>query len=175
VVEAEQDGPVATQEQRWATAELSLDAQAARRIRRTPAVLIAITGVLVVLVGITAVIDLRRLHTPRGAAIAWVEAATFGDCPAYLSLSRPAANGDAQRTDDEVCVALRSATAGARTNATRISLRPRSVEQHGRAADVIVEVRRPSGSTLVHAHLVADGDRWLVVLDQTVCAEAGCY
>src|SRR5206468_1137780 len=83
------------------------DAQAARRIRRTPAVLIAITGVLVLLVAITAVIDLRRLHTPRGAALAWVEAATFGDCRAYLSLSRSVDGADTGRTDDEICVALR--------------------------------------------------------------------
>jgi hypothetical protein len=160
------------QEQRWAVAERGLDAQAARRIRRTPAVLIAVVGVLVLAVAFTAVVDLRRLHTPGGAALAWVEAATFGNCRAYLSLSRRTAE---QRPDDEVCASLRAATARARTDASRIALAVRSVEQRGRRAAVVIDVRAPGGVRSIRLQLVAMRERWYVLLDATACAEAGCY
>jgi len=44
---------------------------------------------LTLAVGTIAAIDLRRLQTPRGTALAWTGAAVFGDCTAYLALSVP--------------------------------------------------------------------------------------
>jgi hypothetical protein len=96
---------VATTEQRWAEAERSLDAQTARRVRRTPGVVIGILALLVLAVGLTAAVDLRRLQTPRGASLAWTEAAVFGDCRTYFALSRPV-DVDA-RSERDQCRQLR--------------------------------------------------------------------
>lgn len=164
-----------TQEQRWARAERSLDVQAARRIRRTPGVVIAILALLTLAVGVTAVVDLRRLHTPRGAALAWAEAATFGNCRAFLALSRPDDAAAERRTDDELCQALRAATEQNRNDVTRISLSPRAVEQHGSAAVVVIDVRGPDGSHEVRLQLVRRGDEWLVVRAADACAGVTCY
>ena len=68
---------------------------------------IGITALLILAVGVTAAVDLRRLHTPRGAALAWTEAATFGDCRAFLALSDPDDPTAERRTDDEICRSLR--------------------------------------------------------------------
>ena len=164
-----------TQEQRWATAELSLDVQAAKRIRRTPGVVIMILLLLTLAVGVTAAVDLRRLHTPRGAALAWTEAATFGNCRAFLALSRVADPTAERRTDDEICRALRAATADNRNDVTRIAITPKSVEQHGRTADVVLEVRDPDGVRSVRLHLVHRGDDWLVTRGAGACGDATCY
>jgi hypothetical protein len=170
-----QDEPVTTQEQRWATAERTLDVQAARRIRRTPGVVIGITALLVLAVGVTAAVDLRRLQTPRGAALAWVEAATFGDCRAFLSLSRPNDPAAEGRTDDEMCASLRAATASARADASRIALRPLLVTVHGRTADVVVEVRTPAADRHVTVHLVHQGHDWIVLREAGACGDVTCY
>jgi hypothetical protein len=162
---------VTTQEQRWASAERSLDVQAARRIRRTPAVLIAITGLLVLLVAVTAVVDLRRLQTPRGAALAWTEAAVFGNCRAYLSLST--ARGD-DRSDDQICAALAQRTAPARRESNRYDLRAVAVDAAGAHATVTVEVRTPDGPHRLTEELVRDRHTWRVVRPSRAC-EPDCY
>ena len=130
-----------TQEQRWAVAERRLDDQLARRVRRTPGIVVGIVGLLVLAVALTAAVDLRRLRTPRGAALAWTAAATVGDCRAFLRLSRP--TGPDRRSDAQVCHDLRAATAPARKEASRIDLRGGAVTRRGTAAEVVVEVRRP--------------------------------
>ncbi|MFN2518256.1 MAG: hypothetical protein ABR604_04305 [Jatrophihabitantaceae bacterium] len=160
-----------TQEQRWATAERSLEVQAARRIRRTPAVIIAITGLLVIAVASTAVVDLRRLHTPRGAALAWVVAATFGDCRAYLALSTPPRDA---RGDDDICAALRARTAPARRAIDSYQVRAVSVQQDGDHALVQLDVRTPSGTSRVTEELVRHDDGWRVVRPPTACTP-DCY
>lgn len=164
-----------TQEQRWAAAERSLDVQYARRIRRTPRVVIAILAALSLAVGVTAAVDLRRLQTPRGAALAWTEAATFGNCRAFLALSRPAEPTAERRTDDEICRALRASTAQARSDATRIRIIPRWVEQRGRRAVAVIELRGPAGSRRLRLDLVRRGDDWLVVRSGAACGDGGCY
>jgi hypothetical protein len=166
---------VTTQDQRWATAELSLDVQSARRIRRTPGVVIAIIALLTLAVGVTAAVDLRRLHTPRGAALAWTEAATFGNCRAFLALSEPGEPAAERRTDDEICRSLRAATEQARGDVTRIKITPRSVQQRGRTAVVVISVSGPDGTRELHLDLVHRGDAWLVVRGPGACADAGCY
>jgi hypothetical protein len=167
--------PVTTQEERWARAELTLDVQAARRVRRTPGVVIGILALLVLSVGITAAVDLRRLQTPRGAALAWTEAATFGDCRAFLALSvvdQPTAE---RRTDDETCRALRSSTQQARIDSTRITLNALSVVQTGRHAVVRVEVRGPDGMREVPLTMVKRGADWLVIRAAGACGDVPCY
>jgi len=166
---------VTTQEQRWATAERTLDVQAARRIRRTPGVVIAILLLLTLAVGVTAAVDLRRLQTPRGAALAWTEAATFGNCRAFLALSRPDDPTAERRTDDEICRALRASTAEARRDVTRIAITSRSVEQRGRTAIAVIAVRGPDGTRELRLDLVHRGDDWLVVRRAGACGDVACY
>jgi hypothetical protein len=166
---------VTTQEQRWATAERTLDVQATRRMRRMPGMVIAITALLTLAVGVTAAIDLNRLHTPRGAALAWTEAAVFGNCRAYLALSSPADPTAERRTDDEICQSLRAATAKARNDASRISLRATSVVPHGRTAVVVVDVRGPDGVRVATLHLVHRGSDWLVLRSAGACGDVTCY
>lgn len=162
-----------TQEQRWATAERTLDASAARRIRRTPWIIIGIVALLVLAVGITAAVDLRRLQTPRGAALAWTEAATFGNCRAFFALSRPSDPLADRRTDDDLCRALRDASAPARADVTRVSITPRSVVQHGRSAVVLLDVRDPRGTRTIRLDLVHRGNDWLVL--RGACGDTTCY
>jgi hypothetical protein len=164
-----------TQEQRWAAAERTLDVQAAQRMRRTPGVVIAILLLLTLAVGVTAAVDLRRLHTPSGAALAWTEAATFGNCHAFLALSRPEDPTAERRTDAEICRSLRASTAKARNEVTRIALTPKSVEQRGGSAVAVIEVRGPQGTLEVRLDLVRDGDEWLVVRHSGSCDDVSCY
>jgi hypothetical protein len=166
---------VTTQEQRWAKAERGLDVQYARKIRRTPGVVIAIIASLTLAVGITAAVDLRRLQTPRGAALAWVEAAVFGNCRAYLALSVVGDPTAETRTDDELCQALRTASAEARADVTRIKIEPRLVEPHGRKAVVVIEVLGPEGRRQVGLDLVHRGHDWLVVRSAGACGDVSCY
>lgn len=160
-----------TQEERWKVAERSLDVQTARRVRRTPGVVIGIIGLLVLAVGVTAAVDLRRLQTPRGAALAWTEAATFGDCRAFLSLST-ADVGD-RRTDDDVCRTLRAATATARSEASRTRVIARSVRQQGRSAVAVMAVQVPAGTTVGTLRLVRRGHAWRVL--RGPCDDLSCY
>lgn len=175
VGEGDEDGAVTTQEQRWARAELSIGVQDAKRVRRTPGVVIGITGLLVLAVGATATVDLRRLQTPRGGALAWTEAAVFGDCRAFLALSLVEDPTAERRNDDEICRDLRKASEAARANSTRIELRPRSVDRRGRGATVTIDVRGPDGTTTVSVRLVRRGGDWLVVRRAGACASSSCY
>jgi hypothetical protein len=162
---------VTTTEERWAAAERSLEGGYRKRIRRTPAVVIGITGLLVLAVSVTAAVDLHRLQTPRGASLAWTEAAVFGNCRAYLALSQPIARET--RSDDEVCSALHAETQPARDDPEAFDVAAVSVAARERTAQVLVRVRRPDASAEVTLHLVRRGDDWLVLLDPAAC-EVGC-
>jgi hypothetical protein len=166
---------VTTQEERWARAELTLDVQADKRIRRTPGVVIGITALLVIAVGVTAAVDLRRLQTPRGAALAWSEAATFGDCRGFLALSVVDEPTAETRTDDQICRALRRSTESARANSTRITLTARRVVQSGRRAVVTIELREPSGTRTVPLSMLKRGSDWLVIRAAGACGDVACY
>lgn len=163
-----------TVEERYAAAERSLDVQRARRLRRTPAVLIALVGGLVLLVAVTAAIDLHRLQTPRGAALAWTEAASLGECRGYLALSRPVDPLSERRTDAEICRALRARTADVRTRGVALRITPLRVRQGGRTASVDVRVRKGDASYDVHLSLVREGAKWRVLRDEVACAAVGC-
>ena len=161
-----------TVEERWAAAERTLERGQRKRMRRTPAVVVGITGLLVLAVGVTAAVDLHRLQTPRGASLAWTEAAVFGNCRAYQALSQPV--GREVRPDDAVCRALHARTAAARDNPDRFDVQAGAVDRTGPRATVLVRVRRPDGTTQVGLHLVQRGDDWLVLLDSAACGQVGC-
>lgn len=163
-----------TIEERYAAAERTLDVQRARRLRRTPLVLIGLIGALVLLVAITAAIDLRRLQTPRGAALAWTEAATLGECRGYLALSRPVDPLSERRTDDQLCRALRARTAEVRNRGVPVRIRPLRVQQGGRTATVDVRVAKGDATYDAHLSLVREGAKWRVLRDEVACAAVGC-
>ena len=165
---------MSTIEERWARAEATIKVGDAKRIRRTPGVVIGILAGLIVAVGATAATDLRRLQSPRGASLAWTEAAVFGECRAYLALSRPVDRTTESRSDKALCRDLRDATADARAVSTRIRVSAGKVEQDGGRARVAVEVRRPEGDVQVRLSLVREGDDWRVLRDATACAAIGC-
>ncbi len=79
---------------------------------------------LTLAVGTIAAIDLRRLQTPRGTALAWTGAAVFGDCMRYRELSVPEPDEPQpdQRSDDELCRDLTRQTAGNRDAASEIGI-----------------------------------------------------
>ena len=161
-----------TIEERYAAAERTLDVQRARRLRRTPAVLVAVIGGLVLLVAITAAIDLRRLQTPRGAALAWTEAATLGECRGYLALSRPV--DQERRSDDQICRALRARTADVHNRAVPVRIRALRVTRDGRTAAVDVRVTKGDATYDAHLTLVRRGAKWRVLRDTVACGTVGC-
>jgi hypothetical protein len=154
-------------ERRYAELERSLEPQKARSIARGPIGLIGVCLVLSLAVGAVAAVDLRRLQTPRGTALAWTGAAVFGDCTAYERLSF----GDLSERD---CLQLREATQEAREQAATIGIDVLSVEQRGREATVRVEVRRGDDAEQVDLPLRRKGDGWAVELTEEVCDAIGC-
>ena len=165
---------MSTREERWARAELTIGVGDAKRVRRTPGVVIGITALLIIAVGVTAVVDLNRLQSPRGASLAWTEAAVFGDCRAYLALSRPVDPASERRSDDEICRVLRRETEDARNNSTRITIESGTAQEQGRTATALVSVEKPEGTVRVELHLVRRGDDWLVLRDEVACGQIGC-
>jgi hypothetical protein len=165
---------VSTVEERYARAELQLDVGKAQRVRRTPWVLIGLTGLLTLAVGLTAATDLRRLQSPRGAALAWTESAVFGDCRAFVALSRPVDVNTERRTEAQLCRALRTRTEDARASSTRIRISPVRVDQQEGTARAVVRVVRPEGSVDAQLTLVREGDDWLVLRDAVACDAVGC-
>ncbi len=168
-----------TREQRterlYAEAERSLDVVKARRVRRGPETLIAVLVLLSLAVGVVAAVDLRRLMTPRGTALAWTGAAVFGDCTAYDRLSVPASGAAAdRRSQAQRCLALRRATQDARDESGRVGIDLLQVQQDGRDARAVVRLSRPQGVAVVQLDLVRDGAGWAVVLTDATCRVVGC-
>jgi len=162
-------------EQAYARAERKLDGYYAKRRRRGPEILIGTCVALALAVGTVAAVDLRRLQTPRGAALAWTGAAVFGDCTAYerLSVADPQSRSQ-RRTDTALCRDLRAQTEEARANAARTGIDVVRIEQAGRRATVEVEIRRPDDTERVDLPLVRKGDGWAVVRTPEVCLVVGC-
>lgn len=160
----------------YVEAERKIEPQKARSIARGPIGLVGVLVVLVLAVGVVAAVDLERLQTPRGTALAWTGAAVFGDCRAYSQLSVP--DGEETRSEDEVCGELRVLTEPAREQAAQIGIDLLSVKQRGRAAIAEVELRRPQGERVrterVELPLRREGDGWVVVRTDEVCDVVGC-
>lgn len=160
-------------DRRYAEAEARRSGRSEATARRGPISLIAVCLGVALAVGVVAAVDLRRLQTPTGTALAWTGAAVFGDCTAYRELSRPVAGSDVD--PDEQCLALRKSTAGARERAGQVAIDVVRVEQDGDRATARVRVERPDLPAVeVPLPLRRDGDGWVVVLDDRVCNAVGC-
>ena len=146
--------------------------QAARRARtrRQGIILLAITNALVLAVGTTAMVDLRRLETPGGTALRWVQAALFGDCGDYLKYSVAGPDRPEPRHEDQVCADLRAATTQARDRPLEVGLRLVAV-QGTRAELVITRLQRDA--TVFADVTRVDGD-WKVVRNAFTCGSVGC-
>lgn len=164
------------EERIYARAEEKLEKTNARRIRRGPETLIAVLIGLSLAVGAVAVVDLRRLMTPRGTALAWTGAATFGDCTAYEALSTAAPSGPTDlRKQRRRCLDLRRRTAPNRDNASQIGIDLQAVEQQSkRQATAQVQLSRPDGVQVVQLRMERKGDGWAVLRTEETCAAVGC-
>ncbi len=163
-------------EQRYRRLEAEAEAVRARKMRRQPMILIALFNVLILATAVTVTIDLRRLHTPEGTALAWVQAAVFGDCEKYrrYSVADPLTAGPDSRTTHERCRDLRAATATARADAIRVKLTLGRVQRHGDRAQVAVELTQSGAATSLALQLVRSRGSWRVVRDAAVCAHLVC-
>lgn len=160
-------------EQAYARAEDTLDGYYATRRRRGPPILLGTLLALTLAVGLVVAVDLRRLQTPSGTALAWTGATVFGDCTAFLKLSTPAAASES-RTDDELCTALRQRTAVNRDTAAQIAIDLQDIRQAGAEATAVVSVRRPGRSDDVTLTMRRRGGGWVVVRTPGVCLALGC-
>ena len=160
-------------ERRYAEAEATRGGRSAATARRGPISLIAVCLGVALAVGSVAAIDLRRLQSPTGAALAWTGAAVFGNCTAYrdLSLTTPA---DA-RPPEEQCEALQARTEVAREQADDVQIEVLQVEQDGGTATATIVVTRPEEPAVeVPLTLRRVDDGWVVLLTDEVCAAVGC-
>ena len=137
-----------------------------KRVERSPYVLLGVLLALVLGVGVTAAVDLRRLDTPEGAALSWAEAAVFGDCTRFVLLSSPDPTGGDDARREQLCRDL-ATRAGALAPLTRVRL----IAARPGSAELVVE--RPDGPVPFRVALVDDG-RWKVVVDEAACRPVGC-
>lgn len=164
------------EERLYARAEQKLEKTKARRIRRGPETLIAVLIGLSLTAGAVAVVDLRRLMTPRGTALAWTGAAVFGDCTAYEALSTAAPSGPTDlRKERARCLDLRRSTAPNREEASRIGIDLQTVEQQSRRqATAQMRISRPDEVRVVLLRMQRKGDGWAVLRTGETCAAVGC-
>lgn len=120
--------------------------------------------------------DLRRLMTPRGTALAWTGAAVFGNCPAYEALSTATPPGPTDlRGGRERCLDLRRRTAPSRENASQIGIDLQAVDrQSKRQATAQLRISGPDGERVVVLRMQRRGDGWVVLRTQETCAAVGC-
>jgi hypothetical protein len=145
-----------------------------RRARRQRVLLLVVINALVLAIGVVASIDLRRLATPGGTALRWVQSAVFGDCGDYLGFSVADPSAAETRSPDELCRDLRQATAQARADQLRIGLRLGPVTRMGQRALAHITLTRAGKDTTVTVHLVRRHDHWRVLRDAATCASVGC-
>ena len=136
--------------------------------------LIALVNVLVIGIGLTAAVDLRRLQTPGGTALRWAQAAVFGDCADYRMFSVPDASVPDTRSSDQLCQDLRATTAQARGESLRIGLHLKSVDVRGSRALVQLVLTRKEVPTPVSLDLARVKGHWRVLRDTLTCSSLGC-
>ena len=161
-------------ERRYAQAERKLDAYYDKRRRRGPPILLGTLLALTLAVGVVAAVDLRRLQTPRGTALAWTGATVFGDCTAYLDLSVPDVGVTEPRSDEQLCASLRQRSAASRAAAAQIGIDLVEVRQEGDRATAVLSVRRPGRDDQVTLLLRREGRGWAVLRTPAVCLALGC-
>lgn len=163
-------------EERYRQAEAEAEVVRRRKQRRQPLILIGLINALILLTAGTVTLDLRRLQTPGGTSLAWVQAAVFGDCDKYRSYSvaDPSASAPDRRTASERCRDLRAATATARADSLRVKLTLGKVEQSGDTARVAIALTQDRAAKQLLLHLVHSRGRWRVVRDAAICAQVVC-
>lgn len=144
------------------------------RVRRQTVILLGVVNALVLGIGLVASVDLRRLRTPEGTALRWVQAAVFGDCRDYLRYSVADPDLPERRAEQELCEDLRLATAEARRNSIAIGLEVAETDERSRAATVTVLLRRESETATLRLHLVRSDGAWRVLRDRALCESVGC-
>jgi hypothetical protein len=156
-------------ERRYARAEEKNEVRKAATVRRGPVGLVAVCLGVALVVGVTAAVDLRRLQTPQGTALAWAGAAVFGDCTAYRELSEPKAGGDA------LCRQLREQTEDNREDAGEVALEVGEVRRQGDRAQVDVRLVLPEREEqVVVLDLRRRGGGWAVERSARTCAVLAC-
>jgi hypothetical protein len=162
--------PEERREQLYRREEEELARRRSATVRRGPIGLVAVGLVVALVVGITAAVDLRRLTTPRGTALAWTGALLFGDCAAYDRLTA-GLTGPARTR----CTALRSASEAARDRPSDVDFSIVRVEQTGPVATVVVRTRvldRPAVDVPLPLHRT--GGRWRVQPTGATCVQLPC-
>lgn len=144
------------------------------RTHRQVATLLVVVNLLVLGIGAVACVDLRRLKTPGGTALRWIQAAVFGDCDDYRSFSLTSSSRPEARSDGELCQDLRAATAPARQEQLTIGLRLERVTERGSDATAALTLTRDGKDTTVTVHLVRRDGAWKVLLDERTCSSVGC-
>ena len=157
-------------ERRYAELEAGHDSRRAATVRRGPVSLIAVVLGIVLLVGATAAVDLRRLATPAGTAQSWTGAAVFGDCTTFRRLTVDAPAGDA------ACRDLRAAGEPYRERPDQVQIEVRSTEVDGDRARAVVQVVLPPDldSRSVPLELRRVDGRWKVELTRPACDVLPC-
>jgi hypothetical protein len=165
---------VTTVEERYA--EMEAAAEERRRIsaRRQPLILLAVLNVLILFTALTAALDLRRLRTPEGRALAWTQAAVFGDCDDYFEFSVPDRTQVDQRTPEQVCRQLRTSTTKAREESSEIGLRLGRTLSTAYGVDVEIVLTRDEQATTLLVPLVRDQGHWRVVRETRICGPLRC-
>ncbi len=163
-----------TLEARWSDAEAVAEHRRRAKARRQPLILLALLNVLVLGIGLTASVDLRRLNTPGGTALRWVQAAVFGNCEDYLTYSVPDASVPNARSRMQLCRDLRAATAAARADSSTIGLRLGRVVRSGDRASVELTLLRSGRPTAVSLRTARSDGQWRVVRDSLACSSVGC-
>ena len=166
--------PAITVEQRYAAAEAAAEAKRRAKARRQPLLLIALINVLVMGIALTAMVDLRRLQTPGGTALRWVQAAVFGDCADYLTFSTPDPARSDTRSRDQLCRDLRAATSAARNESLKIGLALGRVRPDSEGRTVEILLTRHGVRTPVTLRLVMRDGHWRVLRDALTCGSLGC-
>jgi hypothetical protein len=140
------------------------------RARRQPVILISVLNLLIVGVAATAVVDLRRLQTPSGTGLRWLQAALYGDCKDYLPSALPAPQRPARRTHDQFCQDLRSASRTAQQESVRVGVDLRVLDKDR----VEVKLTRKGVTRTVQMHVVKRDGHWRVLRDELTCRSVGC-
>ena len=162
--------PEQRREELYRREEQELAGRRSASLRRGPIGLVAVGVVVALVVGITAAVDLRRLASPRGTALAWTGALLFGDCAAYDRLTAGLSGSARTR-----CQALRDASEAARDRPADVDFSVVRVEQSGASTAVVVRAKvldRPAVD--VPLPLRRSGGRWRVQPTDATCAELPC-
>ena len=150
------------------------DPVAAQKARRQRVLLLVLVNVLVLGSALVTAVDLRRLRTPGGTALRWVEAAVFGVCSDYLDFSVADSDAPDARSRKDVCDDLTASTKEARTQSHTIGLRLGPVSERGATATAQVTLTRAGRDAQLQIHLVRRDGRWRVLRDAATCASVGC-